>query len=322
MGLHSFREKERRMPMELREIKIKAQEILENFVEQLGMDGESYISMCDNCPMAWGKPKMDGLGEYITPRSKRLQRVLNSARYDEKTKKILNQKGLILIANKYRRQEIGDRELFVSVVHEMLHANRNLLVFDVFRDNENESAYVFNNEKFEQSTSEYSFAYVDASQEVLKGNIDTCKKTVESYKEKSQDEIENMVLMDDEKGAQMERQKNIDEAFIELMSRVAYKLYARKEKQDPIDVWQAIEEIKDVFDEEDIGSAAEIVLRHHDLEVFKWMLDPIGYSQGDIHYDFFAKYTENDRDLVEELHERANEDTDEIFDKFEFNEEI
>lgn len=58
----------------------------------------------------------------------------------------------------------------------MIHSNRTLLLFDATRDNRNENAYSFNNDKFEQNTSKQDFSYADASQEVLKASIDTSKK--------------------------------------------------------------------------------------------------------------------------------------------------
>lgn len=51
----------------------------------------------------------------------------------------------------------------------------------------------------------------------------------------------------------------------------------------------------------------EIILKHHDFELFYWMLDPIAYSKENIHYDFFADYTKNDTDLLEDFYDSAIE---------------
>ena len=52
--------------MDLREVKDISVKMITNFINSLGMDGEFYASTC-NCPMAWGKPKLDAEGEFITP---------------------------------------------------------------------------------------------------------------------------------------------------------------------------------------------------------------------------------------------------------------
>ena len=98
--------------------------------------------------------------------------------------------------------------------------------------------------------------------------------------------------------AQMEKQQIVDESLVELMAALSYKLYSTKQKGKELDVWTAIEQAKDVYEGEDIGTMCEIILRHHDFELFNWMIDPISYSYGDIHYDFFGQYTKDDQDLL------------------------
>ena len=36
--------------------------------------------------------------------------------------------------------------------------------------------------------------------------------------------------------------------------------------------------------------------------LFYWMIFPIEYSQGNIHYDFFDQYTRNDKELLDKLY--------------------
>ena len=43
------------------------------------------------------------------------------------------------------------------------------------------------------------------------------------------------------------------------------------------------------------------------------MIDPISYSMGDIHYDFFRDYTKNDSDLVEKLYSLDGFSLDDFF---------
>lgn len=297
--------------MDLKEIRDKSKKALANFVDEIGLDGEVYASVC-NSPMAWGKTKFNGCGEFIAPGSGRLEEILQSSKHDEKAKGILNQRGLILINQEYRQKE-ADADLFVTAIHEIIHSNRNLLLFDVIRENKNENAYSFSNDKFEQNTSKYDYSYADASQEVLKGSIDTSKEAIKSYKNTTSEELENMEFAEGKRDSKMEKQQIVDEALVELMAILSYQLYVDKEKGKSTDIWKSIEKIRNAYEGEDIGAMCKIVLKHQDFELFNWMIDPITYSQGDIHYDFFAQYTKCDQDLLQELYESAGLDMEDIF---------
>ena len=287
--------------MDLKEIREKAKKMLANFVDEIGLDGEAYVDTC-NCPIAWGNPVFNSLGEFVSPGSKRLENILQESKYDERTKEILNQKGLILINRSYKIKR-ANQDLFITTIHETIHSNRNLLLWDAIRNNKNEKAYSSNNGKFDQNTSEYNFSYADASQEILKGSIDTSKELVDSYKNASSEELEDLEYPEGKKDGQMQHQQIADEALVELMSVLSYRLYRNKEKGEPTDIWKEIEGVIDDYESGDICAISEIILKHHDLELFNWMIDPITYSQGDIHYDFFGKYTKDDQDLVKELYE-------------------
>lgn len=303
--------------MDLKEISEKSKKILSNFVDEIGLDGEFYVSGC-KCPMVWGRPKFNGCGEFVSPSSERLEKILQNSKYNEKTKKILSERGIILINQKYRQKE-PNPDLFITAIHEMIHSNRNLLLFDVIRDKKNENAYTFNNGKFEQNTHEQAFNYADASQEVLKGRIDISKKTIDSYKNTTSEELEDMEFVEGKRDSQMEKQQIVDEALVELMAALSYKLYSNKEKGKAIDIWNAIEQASDAYEGEDIGTMCKIILKHQDLELFNWMIDPISYSQGDIHYDFFGQYTKEDQALLQELYEVAELDLDNNLESLENN---
>lgn len=296
--------------MELKEIRKETKKMLSNFLNEIGLDGEYYSSIC-NCPMKWEKNIL-GVGKYLEPGSGKLEKIIQTSGYNEKEREILNQRGLIILNQNYRQKE-DEPELLVTAIHENIHSNRNLLLFDATRDNKNEKAYTFNNNKFEQNISDYSFSDVDASQEVLKGNIDTSQTTIDSYKNINSKELEDMKSSQKKIGSQMKKQKIVDEALVELIAILSYKLYNHKEKGEPADIWQEIEKAKEIYEGEDIGAMSKIILKHHDFELFKWMIDPISYSQGDIHYDFFGKYTKNDQALLQELYESKGLDLESAF---------
>lgn len=310
--------------MDLKEIREKSKKILSNFVDEIDLDGEFYASIC-NCPMMWA-PHI-APGEFVAPDSKRLEGILEKSKLDEKTRRILNQRGLILINQNYRQKE-ADSDLFVTIIHETIHSNRNLLIFDSIRSDDkrnrkNEYSYSSNNEKLDQNTFDYDFSYADASQEVLKGNIDTSRETVNSYKSTSSEELENMEFAEGKRDSQIKKQVKIDEALVEIMARLAYKLYRNKEKGKVTDIWNVIKEMRDNCKEEyyelkeldlefgemeqdtirakDRVVMCDILLKHHDFELFNWIIDPISYSQDDIHYDFFEQYTKYDSSLVEKI---------------------
>ena len=304
--------------MDLKEIQNKSKKMLASFVNEIGLDGEFYASTC-NCPMKWGKPKFNGVGEFIAPGSERLERILQTSKYNEEEKKMLNQSGLILIYKSYRQKE-PEPDLFVKTIHETIHSNRNLLLFDATRDDKNENAYSFNNDKFEQNTTKHAFSYADASQEVLKESIDTSKKTIYSYKNTTSEELENMNFEEGKRDFQMEKQQIVDEALVELMAILSYKLYSNKEKGKTTDIWNTIEQAKDAYEGEDIGAICKIILKHQDFELFHWMIDPISYSQGNIHYDFFGQYTKEDQALLQELYEAAELNMEYILENSKTNE--
>lgn len=308
--------------MDLKETREKSKKMLANFLNEIGLDGEAYVANCNNCPMVWGNPKFNTCGEFVAPESKRLEGILKSLKVDERTKSILNKSGVILINKNYKQKE-ADADFFVTLIHETIHSNRNLLLFDATRDNKNENAYSFIN-KFDQNISTYNFTYADASQKILKGNIDNSKKTVDSYENITSEKLEKMESEEGKIGAQMEKQYKIDEALVEIMSVLSYYLYKDKERGKDTHIWDMMAKIKKMFKEEydeliemdlecrELGKdtikakdkivMCDFILRHHDFELFNWMIDPIEYSLGDVHYDFFKDYSKNDKDLLDKLY--------------------
>lgn len=286
--------------MELKEISEKSKEMIKTFVDEIGLDGEYYCNL-NETPLIFGKPKLNACGEFISPGSERLKLFLQNNKCTEKVEKILNSKGLILINKSYKQQE-ADPDLYVTLIHETLHANRNLLIFDSFRNSSNEKAFTYNNYKFEQNVENLSTGYADASQEILKGNIDNSKKTINSYSSKTSDELENIEFAQGKVDDKLLKQQIVDEALVELIAILSYKLYSDKQKNKEVNIWNLIEHAKDTYSEDDIGVICEILLKHHDFELFNWMLDPITYSEGDIHYDFFEQYTKNDKEILEKLY--------------------
>lgn len=307
--------------MDLKEVREKSRKMIATFVNEVGLDGEWY-SQLNTTPLVFGTPKLDNYGEYVSPETERLEDILEERTFDEKSEKILRNKGMILINKSYRQGE-DTPQLYVTLIHEIFHANRDLLVYDNFRNGKNEAAYSYNNGKFEQNTGELSTRHADASQEILKGNIDNSQTTIDSYSSKTSKEIEDLDWREGKIEEQMTNQQMVDESLVDIMAILSYKLYNAKQNGITPDIWDMIQKIRNKskeeydelkkLDEEYLDNdtmlakgkcvMCDILLRHHDFELFNWMLDPITYSQGDIHYDFFGQYAKNDTDLLEKLYE-------------------
>ena len=122
--------------MELRDIKNMSTQMIRVFVDSIGLDGKYYAGTC-NSPMFWGIPKFGNEGEFVTPGTPRLNRLLSQLKLDDKSKKIISSRGFILVNSNYRTQKV-DMNLFVTVIHEMIHSNRNLMIYDATRNEKNE----------------------------------------------------------------------------------------------------------------------------------------------------------------------------------------
>ena len=297
--------------MNLKECRDKAKQILSEFIDSIGYDGKYYVSQT-SCPMMWGKPKFGGIGEYIEPESERLKFLLSKSNLDESIKKKVFSSGLIVIDKRYM-SDLSNPDLYGTIIHETIHANRNLLLYDAIRKNSNEKAYLYDDGVLKQVSNDYGFSFVDASQNVLKGNIDNSVSSINSYSNEKIEELDELEYREGKRDEQFDRQQRVDEALVELMSVLSYKLYVNKNKGLTTNIWELLEETKKFFSGQDISIICEIIIRHHDFELFNWMIDPISYSMGDIHYDFFKDYTKNDSDLVEKLYSLDGFSLDDFF---------
>lgn len=280
--------------MELRDINAIAKNMIATLVDAMGLDGEYYKKVNCNTPAAFSKATMGALGKYIAPDTRELNNLLDGSRLSQEKETAIRDKGLILINGKYREKK-PSADMFVTVVHEMIHSNRNLLIRDAYRA-EDISALNSNGNNLEQNTDIYSDMYADASQDIVKGSIDDSRKTIRKYDDMTEGEIDS----DTVPGDKIDRQVVVDEALVDLMSALAFRLYRAKVKGEKVDIWDELEGFKGK--DGDINYLAEIILKHKDLQLFEWMIDPITYSNGDIHYDFFSAYTAGDQELVEKLY--------------------
>ena len=272
------------------EIRI-AKEIMENFINELDLDGNSFCRIMKFPVVIYNNVIFNSDGRYVSINNKYLNKIINSFSFSEEEKTNILENGLIEIDKKYENNH--NSMFYVTLVHEILHANRDLLLYDYFNnvggsEFSNEYSYVYKDGRFFKNTSNLSFDYGDASQNILNGNIDSSKI------ENAQDELD----MDEKVAEKMDKQVEIDEALIDTMSIVANKIYNDKKKGNKLDIFECLELLRDCIDVNNVKVICDIILRHRDYGLFYLVLDPIGYTYGDIHYDFFSNYTKNDGDLV------------------------
>ena len=278
--------------MTIKELKIETDKMIEDFIDCLGLDGKYYVS-CMDCPIAFGKTA--GIGEFLTAKSNKLEKFLDNSNYNDTEKEYINDEGLIVISDELKNKKL-DKDLIITILHETFHANRMLLVNtqSLTYDGEVGSVLYYKDHNVLTNDSNEE-AYFDASQEIFHGSVDNSLKSIEELKKINQEELEDMSFADEKTAAKMTTQQNIDEALVELMAYLVYGLKKHKSK----DIMEEVRKINSLPEDDidnDIKGITNIILRHGDLELFKWMIDPLSYQLDDINYDFFANYL-NEEDL-------------------------
>ena len=297
--------------MDLEKIIEEAKKRIELFLETLGMDGKTFTSVNPDLQVLF-KNLGQTPGEFYGPDDRGLSFALEGNGFSKEEKNSAMENGVIFINDPSKNNYKMDFDFYTTIVHEMFHAYRNLLVQDYFVNEENEKAFITNNGKFEPNTLDMDWKNVDPSQDILKGHIDNSRKAFNQQVKVVSEEDEG--FDDFFVGEKMTDQQVIDESLVEIMAIVSCGLNSLKEKKeknenvDEKDIWDLIERIKKVFKGFDIEIMCEIIQKHQDFELFKWMVDPIEYSSGDIHYDYFNEYTKNDGDLLAELYTRGREE--------------
>lgn len=250
-------------------------------------------------------------GRYLTPRSRKMEHFLKNKKVEERILKIIEERGLIVINRKYKNEELN-HEVFVTMIHEIIHSSRNLMLYDAYRDEEN-SAYILNNGKLEQNTSNFDVTYGDASQDIIKGKVESTHKNIGKYESMNKEDVEDIIFENENNDDKILKQTTIDETLVDIIAALSYRIYAEKEKGNTVDAWELITEMKEKSSGQDIKAMCDIILKHKDFELFNWMLNPIEYSNGDIHYDFFEEYTKNDQELVNEIYLSEQPDLEKDF---------
>jgi len=209
-------------------------------------------------------------------------------------------KGFVVIIGKPEEFENGKRskaELFLTLLHEHIHANRNVLVTDYFRDDgmdsiENSIAYTYNDDTLRRNTNQIATRQGDIAQDFIKSNnIDYHKKAKDFQNKNDISKITD----------QMGIQNMIDEVMVELIAYLSFFMQQNGKKNLSTDIFDNLKDIsKDeglLNDKYNINSFliakfAQKMYEEKDLTLIKSMfqMDYGVASLEDIHYDYYQDY--------------------------------
>ncbi len=288
-----------------KEIVEKSKRILLDFVKSMGYNENAFENFGE-VPVFWDNIEKyndedeDAVGAYVNPteitaKFNNYNDIISSI--DENTKKTIDTGGFIILDESLMNNE-GNYQLYLTLIHEMIHSYRNLFIQDK-TDWYNAKNVEFETEFFEKDS--------DASQDILKGHlydeyietIDDCEMTTEEKGDKL-DEMEKNIRK------KLDKQKEIDESLVECISILAYKNNILKTKGEQVDIWKNIEQLKEATKdgdrrEKNVSLICEIMMKHHNLDLIKWIFFPLESEFGDVHYDYFENYTKNDQEIKERI---------------------
>ena len=268
--------------MTINELNETTNNMIKEFVNQLGWNGDFYVST-NNYPMIF--LTMSPLGKFFTAKSKDLKSTLDRLNINEATKKKLLSSGVIAINKNYMNKPVSP-DFLATIIHEKFHARRMLLATVPYSGDYDIESMFYDEGRFVVNNTETRTQYVDSAQDIFLGSHDNSRASALHYKGLSFDEKDDLQYANDKYSEKMMRQQLIDEALVELMSIVAYQLSTGKYSN----IMDVLKDVRDRLGEDDVVAMAKIILRHNDLNLFKWMLDPLTYQAGDIHYDYFSHY--------------------------------
>ena len=277
--------------MQITELRDTANNMISKLVDQLGMDGKAYVSST-KCPMMFGD--LAAPGKFFTAGSPDLKARLSNLNLKPEDKDYVFNEGLIIINKDYQDMPM-DSELIVTCIHEKIHANRMVLAELPYSGDNDIADYFYDDGRFVKNSREIKEKYVDPSQEILLSSIDEAKDKVDAYNDLPKNRKDDLQYANDKLEEKMDSQYKIDESLVEIMAITAYQL-----STTDFNIMEVVENLNKKYDADDIHAMTNIILRHNDLDLFKWMIDPLTYQNGNIHYDYFAHYvTDDDKEDVD-----------------------
>ena len=273
----------------LEKIDKKSNNMIKNFVNAIGLDGDYYVSTM-YYHVIYSNIKRQNM--FLSPNAESLKKELDNTNYSERMKKKILREGAIIIGSEYNIN-LNNKDLFITLVHEKFHANR-MLISSAQRPRVSTINGVSDyKDHVAVNTGTKRAHYFDANQEIYHGSIDTSRKAINHFRRFNRNKMVDLYEGDEKVHEAYTNYQLIDEALVELMAILSYSLYV----DNSTDVVEKLYEIIDddnMFD--DIRAMARIIIRHNDFDLFKWMIDPLTYQLDDINYDFFSNYV-TDEDI-------------------------
>ena len=276
-----------------------ADSALIDFVNQIGLDGETFVNINDPL-IIWSNTEYQG--EYLSPTKLEELGIIDTFGFES-----IKDTGVIYInSDLIKANEENSKKVISILIHEKLHANRNILFHEAIGDKEelhhlnktnkeDEVTFISKDGKVNQHTSNYLDRDVDPNQDVYKGSIDRSKNALSTKVPETNKKVSD----------NLKRNTYIDETIVTLITKIASKISLNKLLSKDTDIWEELKSIskrKDlVGTDKSIAPLAKIILKHKNLDLFKWTLDPLTYTADDPHYDYFSHYTKSDKDLVDEM---------------------
>ena len=276
--------------MDTSRLRKKANIAIKKLVDSLGLNGAAYIKNTNHYIMINNIPEKDIMGKTYGAQSNELYNLLEKTNWDYEEKVSVLQNGLITINV---GKNINDDQTLATCIHEMFHAHREILTNDQNRMGDIPNIVELNGRSVKTTPDEGTQVfgnYLDAAQDVFIGSFDDSAKARKEVTKLSDDELKDL---DSRTSNRFIRQQAIDETLIEVMSITAFYLY--KHNISNLDhALDCIQEISKINGNKDFDSLISIMKRHNNLDLFKWIIDPLTYQQDSLNYDFFINYINED----------------------------
>ena len=243
--------------------------IIKDFIKELFCLDYDDIILPENIPIILSSQKMYGLGAFLLPQSKEL------VQYSlDKGIIVLNGNFYNALLRHDTDSDYDINNLVVTLIHEKIHANKVVMT--------NYSTF---------SSQNYH-------------NL-TATSLVEEYNSLLQkQEVYIDPIQDKESFNQF--YKTLDEAMVELISILAYRMFKNKKAKRNETIMEMVKVINQRCDkDDDIKIVTNIMIRHNNLALLKWAIYPLEYQEYDIMYDYFSRYVMNkDKNDIKELHKK------------------
>lgn len=265
-----------------KELKEKTKLIYRNLLNKLSFNGDEH---CINMGVAIiYRTFMDGetVGEYYAPGTKEVNDYIEINRSKLSNKRIneITNCGLIALDRDLLFND-NETSLYTRFFHEFIHSTRLVMTNIGRKTTSDEDPFIYHNGRYIEN-SDNGIHFCEASK-VLRGSIDTSRVAKGEFSE-----LEGF-LFSEEYGRQLDFQEHVNEALVEIVTQLAFRQWIHKNE----DLMDSIRKLQNHHDFH-IKSMVNIILRHNDLELIKWTINPLYYQNFDLTYDYFGKYINND----------------------------